>query len=204
MLRHTLAAAAALALGMSGAQAAQITLGNSTTAGYSFTGLGGGQISVSQSTMTGQAFDPASLGIGSYTLTGFGPITVTNDGTGVFPISGVTATLTYTNGGNSLTDTVTWTSINDNSHNPHFEGTDVINSSSGSAAFLAAFPTGSATHIDITTTQLVTTLVGLAAGQTETAGISSGEVVTLAPEPMTVALLGTGLIGLGVVARRRR
>lgn len=201
-----LASAAVLGLAAS-AQAAQITIGNSTSGQDTFTGLGNGNLTINQSAITGTASDSLG-GTGTYTISAFGPVTATQVGTtGVFDFN-TTATFTYTSGGNSLTETFGYNSVNDGSVNPHFAGTDDVTAITGSAAFVAAFgPVGNGSTFDYATLAVGTVLDTLAKGTaSESVGISSGEVVpnSKVPEPSTLLILGSGLLGLAALRFSRR
>jgi len=200
-----LAATAAVAL-TGTAQAAQITLNNSTAGTITFTGDGSGNISVSTTTLSGKGSDEVNLTLGNYSIAAIGPVTATAAGSGVwnFP-AGTTSTFQYTNGADAITETWTFSTVNDGSVNPHFKGTDLVTAISGSAAFQAAYgPVGSTSTVDFATTNVATVLDALAETEnSETATISSGEDVKT-PEPATLGLLGLGLLGLGVVTARRR
>ena len=123
---------------------------------------------------------------------------------------------TYTNpDGDTLTETWQVTFIQDNTPQPKFFGTGITTAISGDAAFLAAFgPVGTIDRFDFIEMPITcavpancTTLDQLATTTTSaSAPISSGEklLVVATPEPASLGILGSALVGLTWFNRRRR
>ena len=186
------------ALWGSGAQAAQITFGPSNQS-ITFTGNGANSVAVSSPTLTGSAFDTTNAFVGSFTLSALSFNAGPQSG-GIFSAGANTETFTYANpDGDTLTETWHVSFIQDNTPQPKFFGTGVTTAISGDAAFLAAFgPVGTIDSFDWIEMPLTcsvpancATLDQLATTTTSaSAPISSGEKLTAAPEPASLALLG--------------
>jgi hypothetical protein len=196
----------------SGVGAAQITFGPSDQS-ITFTGDGANSVAVSIPTLTGPAFDTTNSAVGSFTLSSkVQTYTAGPQINGLFAVQNNILTFVYRNpDGDTITETWILNIIQDNTPQPKFFGTGVTTDISGDAAFLAAFgPVGTVDSFDFIEMPIscavpanCTTLDQLATTTTSaSAPISSGVVAT--PEPAGLAILGSALVGLSSLARRRR
>ena len=168
--------------------------------GVTITGLGGGDLSVmlgacsyngtdTTCTLSGSGYSLNITYVGTTDSTDFGP----DNGFGVFPVTPNWLSSTVTLG--LVTNSLTYSTADDGSANPHFDGTW-----GGGTTFDYTLNTISCTGLGSQGCFLDN--VGNTVGATAYATISSGEFVAI-PEPGSLVLLGTGLLGVAGLLRRR-
>jgi len=149
--------------------------------------------------------------LGRYTmwLTG-GPVSLTNLGSGNFTVNMGSSTLwleVVLGSGGSLGDLLTRVTLTDLSGgqgtSPQLDGTFLITAST--VDFASPFPAGFGGDLDfIVKLPRNKSVTGLGSGFSVEGFVSTGELIPHVPEPSTLALVGTSLLGLMGAARRYR
>jgi hypothetical protein len=146
---------------------------------------------------------------GSYDfwITGNNPILTATADPSLFAVNmnGGTINFSFDIGKSTLTGTIVLTTLKDGSDAPQFLGTLTVSNSTG--RFASLWSAGSVVPLDFTVSlpngspyvdQVVAGLSGNTSGS-----ISSGEVLVTTPEPASIALIGSGLLAIGSVLKRR-
>jgi hypothetical protein len=201
-------------LAVSASAQTQITIGASTGGAVDFTSAGAGSANLSfvgscgySNCVQGNAYAGASAGSYNLWITGNNPILTATADPNLFAVNmnGGTINFSFNIGGNTLAGTVVLTTLKDGSDAPQFLGTLKVSSATGS--FASLWSNGSIVPLDMTVSlpngsPFVDQVV--AGTRWGTSGsVSSGEVLVTTPEPASIALIGSGLLAIGSVLKRR-
>jgi hypothetical protein len=135
---------------VSGAQAAQLTLGDSISGQYDVTGQPPASLLISGLTISGIGTAFIGGDSGNYTFGPMAPATAGPLTGGNFPFAGTQPFSVAMIDGDTLAGTVGWTLLKDDSFFPHLIGTLAIATTSGDADWSASFAPGGSASIDIT------------------------------------------------------
>jgi hypothetical protein len=189
----------------------QITIGAGTGGSVEFSGAGQTQLSlIGSCSQTNCIQGDAYLGsnVGTYTMwiSGNNPIVSATGTPNIFAVNmnGGTMNFNFLSGSSAINGTIQLTSLASTSA-PQFIGTLTVSGSSG--IFAALWKAGNVVPLDFTVSlpqgnSLVSQVVNGQAGSTF-GDISSGEILA-APEPATIALIGSGLLAIGGVLKRHK
>ena len=206
--------AVVLLAGAASADQTQITLGQNIAVDFSSAG-GGATMSFSFASgcCSGSAWlQNSGTQAGSYTMS-FSGGTPTLGSQTVIPgfgstylvnMNGATLNFHFTLGSDYLNGTINLASMSSTAGNMvTFYGTFTPTSASGVLydLWLAYGPLASTAQIGVTTAQSVDTIFNN--GGTTQGTNSSGHILTPVPEPASIAMLGSGLLALGGIVKRR-
>ena len=192
------------------ADPSQITLGPSGTS-WTFQGNGSGSTTVTLTacnggTCKGKAFGSGGFGfIGSvpYSLKSNGNMTVTNNGSNTFSVSGPAMTFMLGTGGSLLTGDLSLLNLLQAGKAGVFNYTGNANLAITSGSLASMF-TSAGGVLDLTlkfrSNKQLSSIFGTSGSLI--GRISTGELITT-PEPSSMLLLGSGLVALGGVLRSR-
>ncbi len=192
----------------------QITIGPSTGGSVEFTNEGVGTAAMSflgscgatANCIGGDAYIGSSAGSYDMWITGNNPLLTATGSPDVFAVNmnGGTLNFSFSVGSSSFAGTIQLTTLKDGTDAPQILGTLTVSSATG--IFAALWKAGNVVPLDMTISlqpgnPFVGTVVSGGAGST-TGTVSSGEIIA-APEPTSIALIGSGLLAVGTMLKRR-
>jgi hypothetical protein len=202
-----------VALGAVAAAQTQITIGASTSGTIQFSGAGQTQVALVGSCgqtncVQGYGYLAAQAGTYDMWITGNNPLVSATANPSVYAVNmnGGTLNFSFAIGQSSFTGTIQLTTLKDGTIAPQFLGSLTVLNSSG--IFASLWSAGNVVPLDFTVTlpqgsALVDQVVAGTAGSTS-GTLSSGEILAVtAPEPTSIALIGSGLLAVGGVLKRR-
>jgi len=194
----------------------QITIGEGTSGSVDFTSVGGGGAQISfvgscgmANCVTGDAYLGSSSGQYAMWITGNNPLLSATSDPNIFAVNMNGGTLNFgfsTGGSNYITGTIQLTMLKDGTNAPQFLGTFTVTNSNG--VFASLWKAGNVIPLDMTISlrqgsALVDQVVAGLASHTS-GNVSSGEILNVtAPEPTSIALIGSGLLTIGGFLKRR-
>lgn len=189
----------------------QITIGNSTSGTVTFAGQGtttvsfvGSCASSSRNCVSGYAYLGSNAGTYNMWITGSNPTLSATGSPDVFAVNmnGGTLHFSFSLGSSTFAGTITLTTLKDGTLAPQFLGSLSVTSATG--LFAGIYAPGQTIPFDMTISLPKGPTVGQvnAAGGSTSGSVSSGEIIP-APEPGTIALLGSGLLAVGGFLKRR-
>jgi len=189
----------------------QITIGNSTSGTITFSGAGTTTVSFVgncgyANCVSGYAYLGASAGTYNMWITGNNPTLTATGNPSLFAVNmnGGTLHFSFSLGSSSFAGTITLTTLKDGSLAPQFLGS--LNVTTATGVFAGVYSPGQTVPFDLTISlpngSAFVDQVNSGLASSTSGSISSGEIIP-APEPGTIALLGTGLLAIGGFLKRR-
>jgi len=200
-------------LGAAATAQTQITVGASTSGSVQFSGAGQTQLALvgscgQASCVQGYGYLGAQVGTYDMWITGNNPLLSATSNPNIFAVNmnGGTLNFSFAIGQSSITGAIQLTTLKDGTNAPQFLGSLTVLNSSG--VFASLWKAGNVVPLDLTVSlpqgsALVDQVVAGTAGSTS-GTLSSGEILAVtAPEPTSIALIGSGLLAIGGVLKRR-
>lgn len=156
--------------------------------------------------ISGEAYVGSKSGKYDMWITGNNPLITTTSSPDVFAVNmnGGTMNFAFSIGSAKLDGTIQLTTLKDGTANPQVIGTLTVSSATG--LFAALWKAGNIVPLDMTiylgNNPFVGGVITSGNGSGTSGVISSGEIVS-APEPTSIALIGSGLLAVGTMLKRR-